>query len=311
MMIEEAKMKYFIDRLIEKIEEKNSRICVGLDPHLELMPESILNPEFIKDKEKNQKKIAESIYKFNKNIIDSVKNHTAVVKPQMAFYEKIGIEGMEALKKTISYAKEKDLIVLLDGKRNDIGSTASAYAEAYLSESKYSADALTINPYLGRDGILPFLENRSKGAFALLKTSNPSSGDLQDLTLDDGQKVYEKMGKILSSIGEDYIGSSKYSNLAAVVGATYPEELKEIREIIPSVFFLIPGYGAQGGGAEDIKAGFDINGRGAIVNSSRGINFAYQKEEFKDFGTDNFAKAAGAAAEKMKNEINKVLGFNN
>lgn len=311
MMIEGVKMKYFIDRLIEKIEEKNSRICVGLDPHLRLMPESVLKPELIKDKEKNQKKISESIYQFNKEIIDSVKDYTAVVKPQMAFYEKLGIEGMKTLKNTIAYAKEKELIVLLDGKRNDIGSTASAYAEAYLTDSKYSADALTINPYLGRDGVIPFLENKSKGAFALLKTSNPSSGDLQDLILQDGKKVYEKMGKILSSIGKDYIGSFGFSNLAAVVGATYPEELKEIRKIIPSIFFLIPGYGAQGGGAEDIKAGFDSNGRGAIVNSSRGINFAYQKEEFKDFGADNFAEAAGAAAEKMKNEINKVLGFNN
>jgi orotidine-5'-phosphate decarboxylase len=309
-MIEEAKMKFFIDRLIEKIVEKNSRICVGLDPHLDLMPKSVLNPKLRKNKENNQSKIAESIYNFNKEIIDSVKEYTAVVKPQMAFYENLGIDGMKALKNTIAYAKEKDLIVLLDGKRNDIGSTASAYAEAYLNESEYSADALTINPYLGEDGILPFLKNKSKGAFALLKTSNPSSGDLQDLILKDGQKVYEKLGKLLSDIGMNFKGDSGYSNLAAVVGATYPKELKEIRELIPSVFFLIPGYGAQGGGAEDIKSAFDDKGLGALVNSSRGINFAYQKEEFKDLGEDNYAKAAGAAAEKMKNDINKVLGLN-
>lgn len=311
MMTEEEKMKYFIDRLIEKIEEKNSRVCVGLDPHLELMPESVLNPELLENVEKNQKKISASIYQFNKQIIDNVKDHTAVVKPQMAFYEKLGIEGMKSLKKTIAYAEDKELIVLLDGKRNDIGSTASAYAEAYLSESKYAADALTINPYLGKDGIIPFLENRSKGAFALLKTSNPSSGELQDLILKDGKKVYEELAKILGRIGEDYRGSSGYSNLAAVVGATYPEELKEIRAVIPNVFFLIPGYGAQGGGAEDIKAGFDDKGRGAVVNSSRGINFAYLREEFKDYGSENFAEAAGAAAEKMKNEINIVLDCKN
>ncbi|MFW6294924.1 MAG: orotidine-5'-phosphate decarboxylase [Halanaerobium sp.] len=302
-------MKFFIDRLIEKIAEKNSRICVGLDPHLDLMPESVLNPKLRINKENNQTKIAESIYRFNKEIIDSVKEYTAVVKPQMAFYENLGIDGMKALKNTIAYAKEKDLIVLLDGKRNDIGSTASAYAEAYLNESEYSADALTINPYLGEDGILPFLKNKSKGAFALLKTSNPSSGDLQDLILKDGQKVYEKLGKILNDIGVNFKGNSGYSNLAAVVGATYPKELKEIRELIPSVFFLIPGYGAQGGGAEDIKSAFDNKGLGALVNSSRGINFAYQKEEFKDLGEDNYGEAAGAAAEKMKNNINKVLGL--
>ena len=309
MMIEEEKMKFFIDRLLEEIEEKNSRICVGLDPHLDLMPESVLDQQLLKKKKKNQQQIADAVYQFNKNIIDAVKEYTAVVKPQMAFYEKIGIPGLKALWKTIDYAKNKGLIVLLDGKRNDIGSTASAYAEAYLSESKKSADSLTINPYLGSDGIIPFLENRSKGAFALLKTSNPSSGDLQDLRLEDGKKVYQKIGELLTMIGEDYLGRHGYSNLAAVVGATYPEELAEIRSDFPSLFFLIPGYGAQGGGAEDIKDGFDKKGRGAVVNSSRGINFAYRKDEFEEFGEDNYAEAAGAAAEKMKSEINRVLGL--
>jgi len=309
MMIEEEKMKFFIDRLLEKIEEKNSRICVGLDPHLDLMPESVLEAKLLDDFEKNKKQIADAVYQFNKNIIDSVKEYTAVVKPQMAFYEKIGIPGLKALWKTIDYAKNKGLIVLLDGKRNDIGSTASAYAEAYLSESKKSADSLTINPYLGSDGIIPFLENRSKGAFALLKTSNPSSGDLQDLRLEGGKKVYQKTGELLTAIGEDYLGRYGYSNLAAVVGATYPEELAEIRSDFPSLFFLIPGYGAQGGGAEDIKDGFDKKGRGAVVNSSRGINFAYRKDEFEEFGENNYAEASGAAAEKMKSEINSVLGL--
>jgi len=309
MMIEEEKMKFFIDRLLEEIEEKNSRICVGLDPHLDLIPESVLDPKLLDNIEKNQQQIADAIYQFNSNIIDAVEEYTAVVKPQMAFYEKIGIPGLETLWKTIDYAKNKGLIILLDGKRNDIGSTASAYAQAYLSESKNSADSLTINPYLGSDGIIPFLENRSKGAFALLKTSNPSSGDLQDLLLEDGKKVYQKIGELLTKIGEDYLGRNGYSNLAAVVGATYPEELAEIRSDFPSLFFLIPGYGAQGGGAEDIKDGFDKKGRGAVVNSSRGINFAYRKDEFKEFGEANYAEAAGKAAENMKSEINRVLGL--
>lgn len=309
MMIEEEKMKFFIDRLLEEIEEKNSRICVGLDPHLDLMPESVLDPKLLDNIEKNQQQIADAVYQFNSNIIDAVEEYTAVVKPQMAFYEKIGIPGLETLWKTIDYAKNKGLIILLDGKRNDIGSTASAYAQAYLSESKNSADSLTINPYLGSDGIIPFLENRSKGAFALLKTSNPSSGDLQDLLLEDGKKVYQKIGELLTKIGEDYLGRNGYSNLAAVVGATYPEELAEIRSDFPSLFFLIPGYGAQGGGAEDIKDGFDKKGRGAVVNSSRGINFAYRKDEFKEFGEANYAEAAGKAAENMKSEINRVLGL--
>jgi len=309
MMIEEEKMKFFIDRLLEEIEEKNSRICVGLDPHLDLIPESVLDPKLLDNIEKNQQQIADAVYQFNSNIIDAVEEYTAVVKPQMAFYEKIGIPGLETLWKTIDYAKNKGLIILLDGKRNDIGSTASAYAQAYLSESKNSADSLTINPYLGSDGIIPFLENRSKGAFALLKTSNPSSGDLQDLLLEDGKKVYQKIGELLTKIGEDYLGRNGYSNLAAVVGATYPEELAEIRSDFPSLFFLIPGYGAQGGGAEDIKDGFDKKGRGAVVNSSRGINFAYRKDEFKEFGEANYAEAAGKAAENMKSEINRVLGL--
>ncbi len=300
-------MKYFIDQLQQKIKEKDSRICVGLDPHLKMMPENILAPELLDDLESNQEEVAAAVLNFNQGLIDAVADMTAVVKPQMAFYEKLGVPGMECLWETISYAKSKDLIVLLDGKRNDIGSTAKSYAESYLEQKKTSADSITINPYLGRDGILPFLENKEKGAFALLRTSNPSAGDLQDLKLDDGRKVYQAVGDFLQELGTDYIGECGYSNLAAVVGATYPKELKEIRAQLNSVFFLIPGFGAQGGGAEDIKAGFDQNGRGAVVNSSRGINFAYRKEEYAHFGSENYAKAARAAAEKMKIEINEVI----
>ncbi|PTX17936.1 orotidine-5'-phosphate decarboxylase [Halanaerobium congolense] len=300
-------MKYFIDQLQQKIEEKDSRICVGLDPHLEMMPENVLAAELLEDIETNQKEIADSVLKFNQNLIDAVADMTAVVKPQMAFYEKLGVPGMECLWQTIAYAKTKDLIVLLDGKRNDIGSTAGAYAEAYLENKKIGVDSITINPYLGSDGVLPFLENKEKGAFALLRTSNPSAVDLQDLKLDDGRTVYQAVGDFLQDLGRDYLGECGYSNLAAVVGATYPKELKEIRSQLDSVFFLIPGFGAQGGGAADIKAGFDEDGRGAVVNSSRGINFAYRQEEYSYFGAENYAKAARAAAEKMKKEINDVL----
>jgi len=300
-------MKYFIDQLQQKIEEKDSRICVGLDPHLEMMPKNILAAELLEDIETNKKAIADSVLKFNQDLIDAVADMTAVVKPQMAFYEKLGVPGMECLWQTMAYAKTKDLIVLLDGKRNDIGSTAGAYAEAYLENKKIGVDSITINPYLGRDGVLPFLENKEKGAFALLRTSNPSAGDLQDLKLDDGRTVYQAVGDFLQDLGRDYLGECGYSNLAAVVGATYPKELKEIRSQLDSVFFLIPGFGAQGGGAADIKAGFDEDGRGAVVNSSRGINFAYRQEEYSYFGAENYAKAARAAAEKMKKEINDVL----
>jgi len=300
-------MKYFIDQLQQKIEAKDSRICVGLDPHLEMMPKNILAAELLEDIETNKKAIADSVLKFNQDLIDAVADMTAVVKPQMAFYEKLGVPGMECLWQTIASAERKGLLILLDGKRNDIGSTAKAYAEAYLKQKKIAADAVTINPYLGRDGVLPFLENKEKGAFALLRTSNPSAGDLQDLKLDDGRTVYQAVGDFLQDLGRDYLGECGYSNLAAVVGATYPKELKEIRSQLDSVFFLIPGFGAQGGGAADIKAGFDEDGRGAVVNSSRGINFAYRQEEYSYFGAENYAKAARAAAEKMKKEINDVL----
>ena len=302
-------MKYFIDQLQQKIEEKDSRICVGLDPHLEMIPENILAPELLNDLESNQEEIATAVLNFNQGLIDAVADMTAVVKPQMAFYEKLGVPGMECLWETMAYAKSKGLLVLLDGKRNDIGSTAKAYAESYLEQKKTAADSITINPYLGRDGILPFLENKEKGAFALLRTSNPSAVDLQDLKLDDGRTVYQAVGDFLQELGRDFTGECGYSNLAAVVGATYPRELKEIRAQLESVFFLIPGFGAQGGGAADIKAGFDNDGRGAVVNSSRGINFAYRKEEYSHFGAENYAKAARAAAEKMKNEINDVLKY--
>jgi len=306
-MIEVEKMKYFIDNLIEKIEDKKSRICVGLDPHLNLMPEHLLAPEILENLESNQEEAAAAVLKFNKNLIDAVADMTAVVKPQMAFYEKMGSYGIKCLWETAAYAKSRELIVIMDGKKNDIGSTAAAYAETYLQSKNVSADALTINPYLGSDGILPFLEYKERGAFALIRTSNPSAVDLQDLKLDDGRKVYQAVGDFLKKLGSSYKGNCGYSNLAAVVGATYPKELEEIREQLGSVFFLIPGFGAQGGKTADIKAAFDDEGRGAVINSSRGINFAFRRKEYSHFGAENYAKAARAAASDMKEEINRTL----
>jgi orotidine-5'-phosphate decarboxylase len=268
----------------------------------------VLDPELLQDQAANQVEIAAAVLKFNQDILAAVADFTAVVKPQIAFYEKLGSAGFKVLKKLIKKAQTEGLLVLLDAKRNDIGSTAAAYAEAYFAKET-AADAITINPYLGRDGILPFLKNKNKGAFALLRTSNPSAVDLQDLKLANGKLFYQAVGDFLAELGEPYLGECGYSNLAAVVGATYPAELAAIRKQLPQTFFLIPGYGAQGGGALDIKAGFDSQGQGAIINSSRGINFAYRAAAYKNYGAENYAEAARAAAREMRTEINAVLSL--
>ena len=334
-------MKLFIDKLIDKIEIRNSRICVGLDPHPDMLP-NFLVKKYTKKEGDNRKQLAKAVLEFNKNLIDSLHDITPVVKPQAAFYELLGISGLETLRETIEYAQQRGLLVILDAKRNDIGSTAAGYARAYLGAEnnegikagcpldnkaeeaglteilkkpvrffpEIEADCLTINPYLGYDGIEPFLRREDKGAFALLKTSNDSGKDLQDLVLEDGQKVYEKTAKLIAKWGNDSANksSSGYSNLGAVVGATYPGELKKLREIIPKIFFLIPGFGFQGGEPGDIINGFDEEGLGAVVNSSRGINFAFRREPWrKQFGPEEYAAAARAAAINMKEEINKIL----
>ena len=302
MIIEVIKLKSFIDKLTAKINETNSRICVGLDPHLHLIPEYILN-KAKKEWADSEKAVAIAVLNFNKKIIDEIWKHTAIVKPQIAFYEKMGLEGLKTLNKTMEYAKEKGLLVLLDAKRNDIGSTARAYAEAYLNNK--NIDAITINPYFGFDGIKPFLNYKDKGAFALVRTSNKSAVDVQDIESKSGKKMYEHVGKLVKNWGKDYLGKCGYSNLGAVIGATYPKELKKLRSMLPGVFLLIPGYGAQGGGAEDVVYGFDENRSGAVVNSSRGIIFAYNND--KKYNESDFAFAAGKAAKNMKEEINNAL----
>ena len=316
-------MKLFIDRLIEQIEAKDSRICVGLDPHPDMLPRFLIEKYQAKYDDLTQATAA-AVLEFNINLIDAIADITPAVKPQSAFYEILGLAGKKALYKTIEYAKAKGLIVILDAKRNDIGSTAAAYAGAYLGfegsgkelaesadkeelflKSELEVDCLTINPYFGLDGVEPFLRRKDRGAFALVKTSNQSGGEIQDLELKDGSKVYQQVGALVSEWSQQVKGEYGYTNLGAVVGATYPEELEELREKMSDIFFLIPGFGFQGGKAEDIVYGFDKEKRGAVVNSSRGINFAFRRSD--EFTAEEYAEAAQTAAVKMRDEINELL----
>ncbi|MFC1655530.1 orotidine-5'-phosphate decarboxylase [Patescibacteria group bacterium] len=311
-------MKNFADRLIEQIQAKKSAVCVGLDPRLSKIP-SFIQEAALKENPKNKlKAAAEAIIEFNKGIIDAVHDLVPCVKPQVAFYELFGEEGMRAYRETIAYAKAKGLLVIADVKRNDIGSTAEAYAQAFLGEtdvfgesmSVFDADAVTITPYLGWDGIKPFLEacrKDGKGVFILVKTSNPSSADLQDLQMEDKNSVYEIIGNFVESWGSDEIGEKGYSSVGAVVGATYPDQAGKLRKIMPTSIFLVPGYGAQGGGAEDVKPCFNEDGLGAVVNSSRGIIFAYEKSDEYDEG--DYGKAARAAVVEMNEDLGAVVKF--
>lgn len=281
---------HFADSLTAAAKAK-SPVCVGLDPNTDKLPEGISQD-------------AAGVLEFSKGIIDAVKDIACCVKPQMAYFEVLGWEGMKVFWEVCAYAKENDLIVIADGKRNDIGSTCEAYADAYLNELS-PIDALTVSPYLGSDGINPFIERctqNNKGIFVLVKTSNPSSGELQDLPCGD-EVVHEHMAQIVEGIAAQHIGTeSSLSCIGAVVGATYPEELTYLRTLMPHVPFLIPGYGAQGGKAKDVAGGFIPNGTGAIVNSSRGIIFASSGKDWKE--------AAEKAAEDMKSDLGEVVGSN-
>jgi len=291
---------HFADRLAEAIKKKNSVVCVGLDPRYNQIP------GFIVEK---HKKPADAFLEFNKGIIDSVEDLVPIVKPQIAFYEQYGAEGFRVFEETCKYAQEKGLLVIADAKRNDIGSTAEAYAEAFLGEEGMAVDALTVNAYLGLDGIRPFVdacEKNEKGIFVLVKTSNPSSGDLQDrVTADEGMSIAELMANFVDSWGSDCLGENGYRAVGAVVGATYPAELAKLRKVMPAAVFLVPGYGAQGGGAEDVKDAFDANGMGAVVNSSRGVIFAYEKTGGTKKGED-YAEAARDAVIAMNEDLNGV-----
>lgn len=304
---------HFADRLIAAIQKKGAPICVGLDPRLNQIPEFIKSEKIAK-KGKSFEAAAEAIVEFNKGIIDAVHDLVPAVKPQFAFYEQYGFAGVRAFEETCKYAKEKGLIVIADAKCNDIGSTAEAYASAFLGEADVfgekvavvDADAVTVNPYLGHDGVKPFLEQcreRGKGIFVLVKTSNPSSSDLQDRVTEDKLRNYEVVAHLLESWGADEVGESGYSSVGAVVGATYPAEAKRLRTLMPHAYFLVPGYGAQGGKAADVKACFNADGLGALINSGRDIIFAWQR----DGSERNFEEAARAAVLKMKDELAKVI----
>ncbi len=302
-----------IDKLIEKIKVYDNPTVIGLDPRYEMLP------DYIKEKYgKDVKSVCEGILEYNKSIIDNVYDIIPAVKPQIAFYEMFGIEGMKCFKETCKYAREKGMIVIADIKRGDIGTTAAGYSNAYIGktlvgeteESFYDIDWVTVNPYLGIDGVKPFIDDckkYNKGIFILVKTSNKSSGELQDLKLEDGKKVYEKVAELVNEWGKDLIGEYGYSSVASVVGATYPIQIEELRKIMPHSYFLIPGYGAQGGKAEDIALGFK-DGIGGIVNASRSLMCAYKSDLWKDkFAKEDYAKATRAEAIRMRDELNSAI----
>ncbi len=298
------------DRLIEKIQKTGNPTVVGLDPKLDYVPDFIKEEAF-DEKGRDLKGAAYALLKFNKALIDAVCDIVPAVKPQSAYYEMYGWHGVKTLYKTIEYAKKKGMFVIVDGKRNDIGATMEAYSAAYLGNTAvdgvdftgFGADALTVNGYLGTDGIAPLTDickKNDKGIFVLVKTSNKSSGELQDRKLEVGKTVYETMGDMCEKWGADTVGKYGYSAVGAVVGATYPEQLKEMREKLPHTFFLVPGYGAQGGGAEGVAKAFDKDGLGAVVNSSRAVMCAYKKEECDP---RDFAGAARRECIRMREDI--------
>lgn len=300
-----------MDLLIGSIHKKNNPTVAGLDPKLDFIPQFILDKAFGMYG-KTLQGAAAAILEFNKGLIDSFYDIVPAVKPQSAYYEMYGTYGLIAMEETIKYAKNKGLYVILDVKRNDIGTTAEAYSSAYLGMTDicgskvraFEPDSVTVNGYLGSDGINPFVDDCNaydKSIFVLVKTSNPSSGELQDLKLEDGT-VYEKMAQLVNGWGAKTVGSAGYSNVGCVVGATYPKQAELLRKIMPNIFFLVPGYGAQGGGATDVAPAFNKDGLGAIVNSSRGIMCAYKK-------TGNaaaYADAARAECIRMRDELNSV-----
>jgi len=302
-----------IDTLITQIKQKNNPTVVGLDPKLEYIPQYIIQKAF-REHGQNLQGAASAILEFNKGLIDALYDIVPAVKPQSAYYEMYGTFGLAAMDETIKYAKQKGMYVILDVKRNDIGTTAEAYSSAYLGETDicgtkvraFTPDSMTVNGYLGSDGIKPFIADCNKygkSIFVLVKTSNPSSGELQDLIIDN-QPVYEKMALMVNEWASQSMGENGYSNIGCVVGATYPQQLEQLRKLMPHVFFLVPGYGAQGGGAKDVAAAFDTNGVGAIINSSRGIMCAYKAQKVDE---QFFAEAARAEAIRMKDELNSVI----
>ncbi len=309
-----------IQKLIDRIKKTGAPIVVGLDPMLEYVPEAIKKKAY-KDYGESLEGAAFAIYEFNKKIVDAVCDLIPAVKPQIAMYEQFGLPGIEAFSKTVSYCKEKGLVVIGDVKRGDIGSTSLSYAKAHLGKvqvgsktlTPFGEDFMTVNPYFGSDGIEPFLDvcrSEDKGIFILVKTSNPSSGEFQDRPVEDGEgnirPLYELVGEKVNAWAKTSMEGG-YSNVGAVVGATYPRMGKVLRSIMPNSYILVPGYGAQGGKAKDLKAYFNEDGLGAIVNSSRGIIAAWRQEKYASFGEENFADASRAAVLDMIADINGAL----
>ena len=305
-----------INKLINKIQKTKAPIVVGLDPMLSYVPEHIQKKAFAEYGE-TLEGAAEAIWQFNKEIVDKTYDLIPAVKPQIAMYEQFGIEGLKAYKKTVDYCKSKDLLVIGDIKRGDIGSTSAAYAVGHLGKVQvgsktyagFDEDFATVNPYLGSDGVKPFIDvckQENKGLFILVKTSNPSSGEFQDQKI-DGKPLYELVGEKVAQWGEEHMGESGYSYVGAVVGATYPEQGEILRKVMPKSFILVPGYGAQGGKGKDLVHFFNEDGLGAIVNSSRGIIAAYKQEAYAKFGAENFGDASRAAVEAMIADIQGAL----
>ena len=303
-----------MNQLLEKISLYQNPTVAGLDPKLDYIPEYIKESAFASGGDLLEA-AAQALLIFNRGLIDALCDIVPAVKPQAAYYEMYGWQGMRTLAKTIAYAREKGMYVITDGKRNDIGSTMEAYATAHLGKTKingteiaaFNGDCLTVNGYLGSDGITPLLtlcREEDKGIFVLVKTSNPSSGELQDLKL-GGKTVYETMAEMCEKWGAQAPGNYGYTSVGAVVGATYPEQLQELRQKAPHTFFLVPGYGAQGGGAKDVANAFDKNGLGAVINSSRGIMCAWKKENCDE---RDYAAAARREALRMKEDILSEIG---
>jgi orotidine-5'-phosphate decarboxylase len=290
-------MALFADRLIEKIRAKDSRCIVGLDPRVDQMPAFVRTSGTYA-----------AITAFHELVIDAVADLVPAVKPQLAFFEQYGVAGMQAFENTVRAAKQRGLLVIADGKRNDISSTAEAYANAYLGAGGFDCDALTVTPYLGRDSLVPFVEackKHDKGLFVVLKTSNPGSKDFEDQPLQaTGRPLYEKIAGVLNELGGELVGDSLYSPIGAVIGATFPEEGRRLRELMPQALILVPGYGAQGGSAKAAAECFNDDGLGAIVNSSRGLTYAFGDP---DISRDAFVRSVRENTLRMIDDVNAAV----
>ena len=308
------RMKNAIDELINKIMQMNNPTVIGLDPRYDILPEYIRKkyPQTVEG-------ACKGFLEFNKTLIEATYDIIPAVKPQIAFYEMFGIEGMKVFDETCKYAKSKGMIVIADMKRGDIGTTAQAYSNAAIgrtpigeiNHSIFDVEFVTVNPYLGTDGVKPFIddcEKYGKGIFVLVKTSNKSSGELQDIKTEDGEELYKKVAKLVNEWGKNLVGEHGYSSISAVVGATYPKQLAELRQMMPHSYFLIPGYGAQGAKAEDIALGFDKKGLGGIINASRSLMCAYKSEKWKEkYTEEQYAEATRAEAIRMRDELNEAI----